>query len=313
VLEKHNIQCADRLIGNQHLWRERLSVYRALAGWLLSTTERPWILVDWSDVEVGRGHLVLKAVEAGDLQTIDDLMSQINDKTHILKQIERLAESNPMLGHRGCRLGVVFPEITEMQARAIFNAALQCKEEGVDVQVEVMIPLVAFFTEYQSQEAIVRRVAGEIFAERGMKLDYLVGTMIELPRAALMADKIAESAEFFSFGTNDLTQTTLGLSRDDSGRFLPGYVAHGLLMDDPFQTLDQPGVGQLVQMGTERGRSTRPDLKVGICGEHGGDPESIAFFYRAKLDYVSCSAFRVTVARLAAAQAVLGAASSNWD
>jgi pyruvate,orthophosphate dikinase len=258
-------------------------------------------------------NLKLKIREAGDLQTIDDLMSQINDKTHILKQIERLAESNPMLGHRGCRLGVVFPEITEMQARAIFNAALQCKEEGVDVQVEVMIPLVAFFTEYQSQEAIVRRVAGEIFAERGMKLDYLVGTMIELPRAALMADKIAESAEFFSFGTNDLTQTTLGLSRDDSGRFLPGYVAHGLLMDDPFQTLDQPGVGQLVQMGTERGRSTRPDLKVGICGEHGGDPESIAFFYRAGLDYVSCSAFRVPVARLAAAQAVLGEAASNWD
>jgi pyruvate,orthophosphate dikinase len=154
-------------------------------------------------------NLKLKIREAGDLQTIDDLMNQINEKTHILKQIERLAESNPMLGHRGCRLGVVFPEITEMQARAIFNAALQCKEEGVDVQVEVMIPLVAFFTEYQSQEAIVRRVAGEIFAERGMKLDYLVGTMIELPRAALMADKIAESAEFFSFGTNDLTQTTL--------------------------------------------------------------------------------------------------------
>jgi pyruvate,orthophosphate dikinase len=250
-------------------------------------------------------NLKLKLRLATDLPTIDQLMQQINEKTYILSQINRLSESNPMLGHRGCRLGIVYPEITEMQVRAIFEAAVQCKEEGVDVQPEVMIPLVAFLSEFESQRAIVDRVAEEVFAAHGVRVDYLVGTMIELPRAALTADKIAATAHFFSFGTNDLTQTTLGLSRDDSSRFLPGYVARNLIKDDPFQTLDQEGVGQLVQLGTERGRSTRPDLKVGICGEHGGDPRSIDFFYRAGLDYVSCSAFRVPVARLAAAQSAL--------
>jgi pyruvate,orthophosphate dikinase len=256
-------------------------------------------------------NLKLKLREATDLEDIDRLLHEINEKSFILAQIERLMEANPMLGHRGCRLGVMYPEITEMQVRAIFKAAVHCQKSGIDVKPEVMIPLVAYFSEYQSQEAIVRRVAEELFAEYGTRVAYLVGTMIELPRAALTADKIAESAEFFSFGTNDLTQTTLGLSRDDSGRFLPGYVHKGLLKEDPFQTLDVEGVGQLVRIGTERGREKRPSLKVGICGEHGGDPASITFFYNTQLDYVSCSAFRVPVARLAAAQASLAAKSES--
>ncbi|MDX1414653.1 MAG: pyruvate, phosphate dikinase [Candidatus Promineifilaceae bacterium] len=252
-------------------------------------------------------NLKLKLRDATDLEAIDSLMQQINEKTHILEQIERLEESNPMLGHRGCRLGIMYPEITEMQARAIFTAAVQCHGEGIDVHPEVMVPLVSFSSEFNAQEALVRRVAEEVFAEHGVRIDFLLGTMIELPRAALTADQIAESAEFFSFGTNDLTQTTMGLSRDDSARFLPGYVNQGVLQDDPFQTIDKDGVGQLVRIGTERGRLTRPDLKVGICGEHGGDPESIDFCYQAGLNYVSCSAFRVPVARLAAAQASIKA------
>ena len=252
-------------------------------------------------------NLKLKLRDATDLEAIDSLMQQINEKTHILEQIERLEESNPMLGHRGCRLGIMYPEITEMQARAIFTAAVQCHGEGTDVHPEVMVPLVSFSSEFNAQEALVRRVAEEVFAEHGVRIDFLLGTMIELPRAALTADQIAESAEFFSFGTNDLTQTTMGLSRDDSARFLPGYVNQGVLQDDPFQTIDKDGVGQLVRIGTERGRLTRPDLKVGICGEHGGDPESIDFCYQAGLNYVSCSAFRVPVARLAAAQASIKA------
>lgn len=256
-------------------------------------------------------NLKLKLRDASDLETIDSLMQQINAKNHILEQIERLEETNPMLGHRGCRLGVMYPEITEMQARAIFTAAIQCHEEGIDVHPEVMIPLVSFLTEFKAQEKLVRKVAEQLFARHGVTLDYLVGTMIELPRAALTADKIAESAEFFSFGTNDLTQTTMGLSRDDSARFLPGYVHQGLLQDDPFQTLDQEGVGQLVRIGTENGRSTRPALKVGICGEHGGDPASIEFCFQTGLNYVSCSAFRVPVARLAAAQANIKA-ETGW-
>lgn len=220
-------------------------------------------------------------------------------------RIEQLAELNPMLGHRGCRLGVTYPEITEMQARAIFEATAALTKKKVKVLPEVMIPLVGSLNEYRDQAAIVRRVATEVRKKTGVRFRYLVGTMIELPRAALIADQIAEEAEFFSFGTNDLTQTTFGFSRDDIGSFLPDYLERGILPDDPFATLDQEGVGQLVQMGTERGRAARPGLKVGICGEHGGDPASVEFCYRIGLDYVSCSPYRVPIARLAAAHAVL--------
>jgi pyruvate,orthophosphate dikinase len=221
----------------------------------------------------------------------------------LLARVEQLHEFNPMLGHRGCRLGITYPEITEMQARAIFEAAVDCTKKGIKVLPEVMIPLVAMVKEMANQGAIVRRVAEEVFKEKGMKIEYLVGTMIELPRAALVADEIAKEAEFFSFGTNDLTQTTFGFSRDDVNKVLPTYLAEGILKQDPFAALDQEGVGQLVKMATERGRKTRPTLKVGICGEHGGEPSSVEFCYRTGLNYVSCSPFRVLTARLAAAQA----------
>jgi pyruvate,orthophosphate dikinase len=219
--------------------------------------------------------------------------------------VEGLHEANPMLGHRGCRLGITYPEITEMQARAIFEAACRVVARGKKAVVEVMIPLVAVVEELRRQAAIVRRVAQEVFHAEGRAVPYLVGTMIELPRAALTADEIAREAEFFSFGTNDLTQTTFGLSRDDAGRFLPFYVETGILKDDPFQVLDQDGVGRLVEIGVKLGRGTRNDLKVGICGEHGGDPASVKFCHHAGLNYVSCSPFRVPIARLAAAQAAL--------
>jgi len=221
----------------------------------------------------------------------------------LLARVEQLHEFNPMLGHRGCRLGITYPEITEMQARAIFEAAVDCTKKGIKVLPEVMIPLVATLKEMANQGAIVRRVAEEVFKEKGMKVDYMVGTMIELPRAALVADEIAKESEFFSFGTNDLTQTTFGFSRDDVNKILPTYLAEGILKQDPFAALDQEGVGQLVKMATERGRKTRPTLKVGICGEHGGEPSSVEFCYRTGLNYVSCSPFRVLTARLAAAQA----------
>lgn len=237
---------------------------------------------------------------------VNDLAKKLGvNPKDVAAKVEDLHEMNPMLGHRGCRLGVVYPEITEMQARAIFTAAVQVKKEGIEVKPEVMVPLVMTPGELKSQSDVIHRVAEEVFAAAGVKIDYLVGTMIELPRAALCADQIAQQAEFFSFGTNDLTQTCMGLSRDDSGRFLPYYVQSQLLPADPFETLDQSGVGQLVEMGTSRGRQTRPNLKVGICGEHGGEPSSVIFFDSAGLDYVSCSPFRVPIARLAAAQATL--------
>ena len=219
----------------------------------------------------------------------------------------QLHESNPMLGHRGCRLGITYPEIYEMQCRAIFEAVADVKMKGETVLPEVMMPLIAVKAEFDRLSAMVHRVAAEVMEKTGAKFEYLVGTMIELPRAALIADKIAEGAQFFSFGTNDLTQTTYGLSRDDAGNFLVPYQELGVIPNDPFVTLDQEGVGQLVQIACERGRKTRPDIKLGICGEHGGDPASVHFCHAVGLSYVSCSPYRVPIARLAAAHAALGA------
>ncbi|HZV36219.1 MAG TPA: pyruvate, phosphate dikinase, partial [Verrucomicrobiae bacterium] len=235
-----------------------------------------------------------------------DLASKLGvSRETIAKRVEQLHEFNPMLGHRGCRLGIAYPEITEMQARAVFEAAANVMKEKIKVKPEIMIPLVCFKKELDLQVEIVHRVAREVMAEKKMKIDYMVGTMIEVPRGALTADQIAETAQFFSFGTNDLTQTTLGISRDDMGSFLQAYVENEIFKKNPFATLDQAGVGKLMQMAVELGRKTRPDIKLGICGEHGGDPDSVKFCHRIGLNYVSCSPFRVPVARLAAAQAAL--------
>ncbi len=222
-------------------------------------------------------------------------------------KIVELEEFNPMLGHRGCRLGITYPEITEMQTRAIIEAALNLKERGIEAKPEIMVPLIGTLAEFVSQEKIIRDTANKVFEERNDTIEFLVGTMIEIPRAALTANLIAQRAEFFSFGTNDLTQMAFGYSRDDAGKFLPIYIEKGILKVDPFEALDQEGVGQLVELGTERGRSTKPNLKVGICGEHGGEPSSIEFCYNTNLDYVSCSPFRVPIARLSAAQAQIKA------
>ena len=218
-------------------------------------------------------------------------------------KVESLHEFNPMLGHRGCRLGITYPEITAMQARAIIEAAMNLKAKGIDARPEIMVPLVGTVAELKNQTEIIRSVAEKVFAEKGDRIDYLVGTMIEIPRAALTADHIAAEADFFSFGTNDLTQMTLGYSRDDAGKFLPDYLNRGILKQDPFQVLDQNGVGLLVEIGVTRGRSTKPELKVGICGEHGGEPSSVEFCDKVGMNYVSCSPYRVPIARLAAAQA----------
>jgi pyruvate,orthophosphate dikinase len=224
----------------------------------------------------------------------------------LLARVEELHEFNPMLGLRGCRLGITYPEITEMQARAVFEAAVAADKEGIKTHAEVMIPLVSTVKETANQTAIVRRVAEEVFKEKGRRVHYLVGVMIELPRACLVAGEIAKEAEFFSFGTNDLTQTTFGFSRDDVNKILTAYLAEGILKQDPFAAIDQEGVGELVRIAIERGRKTRPKLEVGICGEHGGDPSSVEFCHRVGMDYVSCSPFRVLTARLAAAQAAAG-------
>jgi pyruvate, orthophosphate dikinase len=227
-------------------------------------------------------------------------------------KVEFLHEFNPMLGHRGCRLGITYPEIYDMQVRAIMEAACELvKNEGFSIVPEIMIPLIATVKELAVLKANAVKICDEVIAQYGVKVEYLIGTMIELPRAALTADEIAVEAEFFSYGTNDLTQTTFGLSRDDAGRFLPFYVDAGILPEDPFVSLDQNGVGQLVKMGCEKGRSTRPNIKLGICGEHGGDPESVIFCHKIGLDYVSCSPFRVPIARLAAAHAALGGGTDN--
>ncbi|RXQ96830.1 pyruvate, phosphate dikinase [Ancylomarina salipaludis] len=227
------------------------------------------------------------------------------DVSIVKAKVESLHEFNPMLGHRGCRLGNTYPEITEMQARAIIEAACDLKAKGKDPKPEIMVPLIGTIKEFKMQEEIIRRIAADVFAEKGIEVDFLVGTMIEIPRAALTADQIAEHAQFFSFGTNDLTQMGFGYSRDDAGKFLPIYIEKGILKHDPFQVLDQEGIGQLVRMGCEKGKSTRPDIKLGICGEHGGEPSSVEFCNSVGMDYVSCSPFRVPIARLAAAQANL--------
>jgi pyruvate, orthophosphate dikinase len=242
-------------------------------------------------------------VEIAVLEATKPRSPKLKGLKSLLHRVEGLHEINPMLGHRGCRLGITYPEITEMQVRAIFEAAVAVTKKGVKVFPEVMIPLTATLKEMENQAAIVRRVAEEVFREKGKKVNYLVGTMIELPRAALMAGEIATAAEFFSFGTNDLTQTTFGFSRDDVNKILPTYLEEGILKQDPFAVLDRDGVGQLVRMATENGRKTNPTLKVGICGEHGGEPSSVEFCHKIGLNYVSCSPFRVLTARLAAAQA----------
>jgi len=241
--------------------------------------------------------------EKAELQKLAEQLDVPLDRLE--RTVDSLTEANPMLGHRGCRLGISFPEITEMQSEAIFEAACEAAADGVEVHPEVMVPLVGHVEELRRQAAVIRKTAEKVFTARKRRIDFLVGTMIELPRAAVTADEIAEVAEFFSFGTNDLTQTVFGLSRDDSGRFLPYYVESGILKADPFQSLDQGGVGKLVETAVRLGRGATKDLKIGVCGEHGGDPASVAFFHQAGLNYVSCSPFRVPIARLAAAQAVI--------
>ena len=223
----------------------------------------------------------------------------------IQRRVNSLSEHNPMLGHRGCRLGNTYPEITAMQTRAIIGAAIDLKKEGYDPQPEIMVPLIGIVNEFDVQEEVIRSTAKEIFEKEGVEIPFKVGTMIEIPRAALTADIIAQKAEYFSFGTNDLTQMTFGYSRDDISSFLPVYLDKKILKVDPFQVLDQTGVGQLVEMAVKKGRATRPDLKCGICGEHGGEPSSVKFCHRVGLNYVSCSPFRVPIARLAAAQAAI--------
>jgi len=240
--------------------------------------------------------------DKGQQEMAETMRVSVADIKH---KVESLSEFNPMLGHRGCRLGNTYPEITEMQTRAIIEAALNVKKKGIVAKPEIMVPLVGTVKEYIMQEQIIKNTAEKVFKEKSDRIDFMVGTMIEIPRAALVAGEIAKHAEFFSFGTNDLTQMTFGYSRDDAGKFLPVYLAKDLVEADPFQVLDQTGVGQLVEMGTQRGRKSRPNLKVGICGEHGGEPSSIEFCHRVGMNYVSCSPYRVPIARLAAAQAAL--------
>ena len=241
-----------------------------------------------------------------DIESQKEMAEKLGIDISIVKtKVDSLHEFNPMLGHRGCRLGNTYPEITEMQARAIIEAACDLKAKGLNPKPEIMVPLIGTVQEFKMQENIIRETAAAVFAEKGIDVDFMVGTMIEIPRAALTADQIAEHAEFFSFGTNDLTQMGFGYSRDDAGKFLPIYIEKGILKHDPFQVLDQEGIGQLVRMGCEKGKSTRPDIKLGICGEHGGEPSSVEFCNSVGMDYVSCSPFRVPIARLAAAQATL--------
>ncbi|RKY04206.1 pyruvate, phosphate dikinase [Candidatus Poribacteria bacterium] len=249
--------------------------------------------------------LKFEIAQSKSMEEMDEKLARLRELEELLETVERLHEFNPMLGFRGCRLGLVYPEVTEMQARAIFEAAAEVTKRGIKAIPEIMIPLVGNVKELRMQREIVDRVAEEVMRETGVEIEYMVGTMIEVPRAALTADEIAEVAQFFSFGTNDLTQMTLGMSRDDVAKFLDFYIDNGIYEKDPFQTLDQTGVGQLIEIAVKKGRSTNPKLEVGICGEHGGDPASIEFCHRVGMDYVSCSPYRVPIARLAAAQAAI--------
>ena len=245
-------------------------------------------------------------VQIAEMKALNKNKKKQKELEKLLERVEELHEFNPMLGHRGCRLGITFPEITEMQAQAIFEAAVECAEKGIKVIPEVMIPLVGNVKELAHQKKIVVETAEEGFREaKGRRVEYMVGTMIEVPRGALTADQVAKEAEFFSFGTNDLTQTTFGFSRDDSGVFIRAYQEQKIFEEDPFQVLDREGVGVLIKIAVEKGRQTRPGLEVGICGEHGGDPKSVEFCVYAGLNYVSASPYRVPIARLAAAQAAL--------
>jgi pyruvate,orthophosphate dikinase len=263
-------------------------------------------ILPYADIKKKR-ELVAKYVKFG--AEVKNLKTVIPE---LLKRVEELHEFNPMLGHRGCRLGITYPEITEMQARAIFEAVVQVAKKGVKVIPEVMIPLIGGVKEFENQKKIVVAVADEVLGKAGLKdLKYMVGTMIEIPRAALTAGDIAKEAEFFSFGTNDLTQTAMGLSRDDYTKFQQEYQDKKIFANDPFAVLDQEGVGQLVKIAVERGRKANPNLEIGICGEHGGEPSSVQFCYRVGMDYVSCSPFRVPIARLAAAQAAISGDSSE--
>ena len=297
----------DRLLPIQR--QDFLEIFRAMDG--LPVTIRLLdpplheFLPNFEELQAELYELKLKMQQSGSFADIDHCLRQIWEKEQLLRQVERLREANPMLGHRGCRLGLVYPEVTAMQTRAIFEAACTVQGEGLTVIPEIMIPLVSAEQELALQRQVVEEIAAEVLGAHGMTMAYTIGTMIELPRAALTAGTIAQHADFFSFGTNDLTQTTFGLSRDDSARFLFHYLQAKILSDDPFQVLDQDGVGQLVELGVLRGRQAKPELKIGICGEHGGEPKSIAFCHRLEMDYVSCSPFRVPIARLAAAQAML--------
>jgi pyruvate,orthophosphate dikinase len=246
------------------------------------------------------------ALRAASLRVVGDRPNELAHIAELMEAVKNLREFNPMLGLRGVRLGIIRPAINTMQVRAIFSAACQLRKEGLAVHPEIMIPVTSHVNEVKTIRELVVRVADTVMEEMGVEVEYKVGTMIELPRAAITADQMAEYSEFFSFGTNDLTQTTFGISRDDAeGKFLLDYVERGLLPKNPFQVLDAEGVGYLVELATRKGREVRPDIEVGICGEHGGDPESIAFCHHTRLNYVSCSPFRVPIARLAAAQAAL--------
>lgn len=235
----------------------------------------------------------------------EPLRSELEQKEKLLARVEQLHEMNPMLGHRGCRLGLTYPDVSQMQLEAIFEAACNVQAQGLKCVPEIMIPLVANIEELRLAKDQVEKTAQKVFSEKNIRVLYLTGTMIELPRAAITADEIARDAEFFSFGTNDLTQTTFGFSRDDIGKFLPFYLENKILRKDPFVSIDRSGVGELMRIAVEKGKSTRGDLKIGICGEHGGDPESVEFCHQLGLQYVSCSPYRVPIARLAAAQAAL--------